>query len=69
MRPGIQSGEMRKSSCRFTIIVPMLDARSLLEASLPPLLGLGDDVELIDLVAFLHSKYVLLGKDYNPVPF
>lgn len=38
---------MSESSCRLTIIVPMLDARSLLEASLPPLLGLGDDVELI----------------------
>ena len=25
--------------------------------------------QMIDLVAFLHSKYVRLGKGYNPVPF
>ena len=25
--------------------------------------------QMIDLVAFLHSKYVLLGQKYNPVPF
>ena len=25
--------------------------------------------QMIDLVAFLHSKYVLLGEEYNPVPF